>query len=55
MTHIGLFIPDAVSVGESFENMTVQQLKEYAAERGIDLGAAKTKADIITIITAVTE
>ncbi len=55
MRHIGLFIPDIVSAAETLENMTVQQLREYAAEHGIDLGAAKSKADIITIINAVTE
>ena len=55
MRHIGLFIPDIVSAAEALENMTVQQLREYAAEHGIDLGAAKSKADIITMINAVTE
>ena len=55
MRHIGLFIPDIVSAAEALENMTVQQLREYAAEHGIDLGAAKSKADIISIINAVTE
>lgn len=55
MRHIGLFIPDIVSAAETPENMTVQQLREYAAEHGIDLGAAKSKADIITMINAVTE
>ncbi len=56
MRHIGLIIPDIVSAAaETLENMTVQQLREYAVEHGIDLGAAKSKADIITIINAVTE
>lgn len=36
-----------------FERMKVEQLKEYAAAGGIDLGKAKTKAEIIAAITAV--
>ena len=35
-----------------FERMTVAQLKEYAEAGGIDLGKAKTKAEIIAAITA---
>lgn len=35
-----------------FERMKVEQLKEYAAAGGIDLGKAKTKAEIIAAITA---
>ncbi|MDE5741489.1 MAG: hypothetical protein K2H90_03470 [Oscillospiraceae bacterium] len=34
------------------ERMTVAQLKEYAEAGDVDLGGAKTKADIIAIITA---
>lgn len=30
--------------------MTVQQLKDYAAENGIDLGGATLKADILAAI-----
>lgn len=39
---------------DDLENMTVAQLKDLAAENGIDLGSAKTKADIISVISAVT-
>ena len=35
-----------------FERMKVEQLKEYAEAGGIDLGKAKTKAEIIAAITA---
>ena len=40
--------------GESvnIDEMTVNQLKAYAAERGIELGKAKTKADILAAIEA---
>lgn len=37
------------------ENMTVSQLKDFADDNGIDLGAAKTKAEIIDVISSVTE
>lgn len=37
------------------ESLTVAQLKELALADGIDLGSAKTKADIIAAITAVME
>lgn len=30
--------------------MTVEQLKEYAAAHNIDLGKAKTKADILAVL-----
>ena len=36
----------------SIDGMTVNQLKAYAAEKGIDLGKAKTKADILAAIEA---
>ncbi len=35
-----------------FERMTVAQLKEYAEASEIDLGTAKTKAEIIAVISA---
>ena len=35
-----------------FERMTVEQLKEYAEAGDIDLGKAKTKAEIIAAIIA---
>lgn len=59
MTNVGLFIPNAPNVtveetsNSSYSGMTVAQLREYAVNNGIDLGTAKTRADIITIITAV--
>lgn len=34
------------------EEMTVPQLKEYAATNGIDLGGARTKAEIVAAIYA---
>lgn len=44
---------DAVEAGEmKIEEMNVQQLKEYAANNGIDLGGARTKAEIIAAIYA---
>lgn len=33
--------------------LTVAELRKYAKDNGIDLGAAATKADIITIIADV--
>lgn len=33
-------------------DMTVKELKAYAAEKNIDLGEAKTKADIVAAIEA---
>jgi hypothetical protein len=38
--------------GDAFVAMTVAQLKELAAERGIDLGEATKKADIIAVLAA---
>lgn len=35
---------------QDFEKMTVADLKALAVEKGIDLGGAKTKADIIAAI-----
>lgn len=35
-----------------FEKMTVADLKNYAESKGIELGSAKVKADIITAINA---
>ena len=34
-----------------FSKMTVAKLKEYAEENGIDLGSAKTKTAILSVIT----
>lgn len=36
----------------NFEKMTVADLKNFAEEKGIDLGNAKVKADIIAAINA---
>ena len=33
-------------------DMTVEQLKAYAAEKGIDITAAKLKQEIVDLITA---
>ena len=38
-----------------FDSMTVPELKEYAQEKGIDLGTAKKKAEIIEAIKGVIE
>lgn len=37
---------------KSIDDMTVEELKAYAAERSIDLGAASLKADILAAIKA---
>lgn len=36
----------------ALEDMTVQQLKDHAANNGIDLGGARTKAEIVAAIYA---
>ena len=36
--------------GNPLDNMTVEKLKAYAAENGIDLGEAKNKAEILAAI-----
>ena len=38
---------DAASAAPDLESLTVAQLRDLAAEDGIDLGKAKTKAEII--------
>ena len=38
--------------GEPTADWKVDQLKAYAAERGIDLGEASKKADIVEVIAA---
>ena len=44
----------AAEAGEiPLEEMTVQLLRERAAEKGVDLGRARTKAEIIAAIYAV--
>lgn len=43
---------DEGDAGTPFEKMSVAQMKEYAAENGIDLGAAALKADIMAAIVA---
>ncbi|NUP21606.1 MAG: hypothetical protein HOZ81_37190 [Streptomyces sp.] len=37
------------------EKMTVVQLQEYAAAHGIDLGEAKTKAELLAVVVAAVE
>lgn len=41
------------ALSTEFEAMTVEQLKNYAAENGIDLGKTTKKADIINLLMAV--
>lgn len=57
MKHIGLFIKDisAKSKKNDLEALTINQLRELAAENGIDLGSAKTKAEIIAKLKKETE
>lgn len=57
MKHIGLFIKDisAKSEKNDLEALTVNQLRELAAENGIDLDSAKTKAEIIAKLKKETE
>lgn len=44
---------DAAETGSmGLEEMTVPQLKDYAANNGIDLGGARTKAEIVAAIYA---
>lgn len=45
--------PDQVEVqADPLKKMTVDELKEYAATNGIDLGEATKKADILAAIQA---
>lgn len=57
MTHIGRFFSDKKAAAPETElnSLTVNQLRDLAAEDGIDLGSAKTKAEIIEIISAFRE
>ena len=58
MKHIGRFIPQkkaAPTLETELNSLTVNQLKDLAAEDGIELGSAKTKAEIIEIISAFRE
>ncbi|MDR3561900.1 MAG: HI1506-related protein [Negativicutes bacterium] len=47
-------VPDvsAVVEGDPLDSLTVAKLKEYAGEKQIDLGDAKTKPDILAAIKA---
>ena len=44
--------PDAevAAVLPAFDDLTIKQLRAYAAEKGIDLGKATRKADIIALL-----
>ena len=42
--------PDAEVEDKPLEKQTVEQLKAYAAEHGIDLGDATKKADVLAAI-----
>lgn len=58
MKHIGLFIPDTKAVkapDPELGNLTVDKLRELAAENSIDLGSAKTKAEIVAKLKKETE
>lgn len=49
----GYTVEDEQQGGEGgISDMTVKELKAYAAEKNIDLGEAKTKADIVAAIEA---
>lgn len=44
---------DAAETGSmKLEEMNLQQLREHAANNGIDLGGARTKAEIVAVIYA---
>lgn len=56
MRHIGLSFPETApetfdeletSAAPDLESLTINQLRELAAADGVDLGKAKTKAEII--------
>jgi len=47
--------PEPQQEQPDFDGMTVPELKEYAEAHGIDLGAAKKKAEIIEAIKGVIE
>lgn len=42
----------AGAAGGGMTDMTIAQLKELAAERGVDLGDATKKADIVAVLSA---
>lgn len=44
--------PESEAAGAGLAAMTVEQLKAYAVQNGIDLGKAGKKADIIGLIEA---
>lgn len=46
---------DEAPAAPDLESFTIAQLKELAAAEGIDLGAAKTKAEIIAVISEAQE
>lgn len=46
-------VDDGVDLDEmEYEEMTVPQLKRHASDRGVDLGGATRKADIIEVLAA---
>lgn len=47
-TMIGKESDEAKNTNDDFDSMTVDELKEYAAEAGIDLAGVTKKADILT-------
>lgn len=47
--------PAAEAGDKPVEKMNVAQLQAYAAEHGIDLGDAKTKAELLAVVVAAVE
>ena len=45
-------VPDEAQEEKPLDKMTVAELKEYAKANEIDLGEAKTKAEILEVIKA---
>ena len=43
-------IPEEIQEEKPLDKMTVEELKDYAADKGIDLGDATKKADILETI-----
>jgi len=41
---------EVAAVLPAFDDLTIKQLRAYAAEKGIDLGKATRKADIIALL-----
>lgn len=44
--------PEPPAPAPDLDGLTLSQLREYAAENGIDLGSATRKADVLAVIQA---